>query len=558
MCSRAILLVVLSAVLVSARAGGPPSMGEAGEPAREWPVDLAPELLLQGHVLGRGVSVEEGRLLIDGINHPGAAVFFPVPEAVPTGARFEFRIAPEGGGARGFGLIFASHSSLDYQYIHFDRYRQVILVRSGRERSWNEIARRRGLDYQPGQWHRAQLDCGAEGVQVQIDGRPALTKEGVDVRPGRFGFYVSDGRVEIRNVVLRGRPSALDPPWRALRRPLHHVVVCADAGAGGYQAFPDVRLLASGEMLCVFYAGFGHVSLPGYAPGGKLPPECPKCGRICLVRSADSGRTWSEAEIVVDTPLDDRDPSITELPGGTLLVTYFSLQAGPDGKGYRFVTSSLVRSTDGGKTWLGPENLFPHWAVSSPVRILSDGRLALPLYYVGNEKSPGGAYGGISFSKDGGKTWSRPIPVGKEGPLHLDAEPDLVELPGGRLLMALRPVMAYSISADGGNTWSTPERIGFQAHCPYFLQLPGGILILAHRIPGTSLHYSLDQGKSWSENVLIDEVGGAYPSLCALPSNFPEGSAFVVYYEEGPGSKIRGRWLRATSEGVRWIEPEGE
>ena len=317
-------------------------------------------------------------------------------------------------------------------------------------------------------------------------------------------------------------------------------------GAGGYQAFPDVTLTRSGEMLCVFYAGFAHVSLPGLAPGGKAPPACPRAGRICLARSADLGRTWPAPTTVVDTPLDDRDPSITELPGGDLLVVFFSLEPGADGRGFRFVRSSAVRSADGGRSWSDPAPLFPDWAVSSPVRVLSDGRLALSLYYVGEAKDPAGSYGGVSFSRDGGKTWAEPVPIGKGGPLRLDAEPDLVELPGGRLLAALRPVLALSSSDDGGRTWSTPRRAGFEGHCPYFLRLRSGLLLLAHRIPGTSLHASADGGATWGPDFVIDPVGGAYPSLCEMPPAFPEGTVFAVYYEEGPGSAIRGRWLRAT------------
>src|SRR5690242_4041281 len=82
--------------------------------------------------------------------------------------------------------------------------------------------------------------------------------------------------------------------------------IVTDAGAGGYQAFPDVCRLKNGDLFCVFYAGYGHVSQP--------KPELPKGGRICAVRSSDEGQTWSQAEIVVDTPKDDRDPSITCLP----------------------------------------------------------------------------------------------------------------------------------------------------------------------------------------------------------------------------------------------------
>ena len=80
------------------------------------------------------------------------------------------------------------------------------------------------------------------------------------------------------------------PPW---------VVVCSDAGAGAYEAFPDVCRTAKGELLCVFYAGYAHVSDPR--------PALPNGARIALCRSSDDGRTWSPAEVVVDTPIDDRD-----------------------------------------------------------------------------------------------------------------------------------------------------------------------------------------------------------------------------------------------------------
>jgi len=332
----------------------------------------------------------------------------------------------------------------------------------------------------------------------------------------------------------------------------NYVIVCSDAGAGGYEAFPDICRTRNGELLCVFYAGFNHVSLPSYAPGGKLPACAPNAGRVCIVRSRDNGRTWSKPSIVVDTPRDDRDPSIVQLPDGTLLCNYFSHRAGPGGKGYRFVHSALVRSTDGGRTWSKEQVLFDQWACSSPIRILSDGRLALPLYYVGPPHSKGYHYGGVSFSTDNGRTWSKPVPIGKDGPFRLDAEPDIVELPGGVLLAGLRPTMAFSWSYDKGRTWTKPVAAGFPAHCIYFLLTSKGILLMGHRLPGTSLHYSVDYGKTWSKNFQLDPAGGAYPSMVELP----DGLIYCVYYEEGPQSDIRGMRFRADRSGIRIIPPE--
>ena len=42
------------------------------------------------------------------------------------------------------------------------------------------------------------------------------------------------------------------------------------------------------------------------------------------------------------------------------------------------------------------------------------------------------------------------------------------------------------------------------------------IILLAHRVPNTSLHYSLDECRTWSDNVPVDDVGGAYPSMVNL------------------------------------------
>src|SRR6266498_957582 len=73
---------------------------------------------------------------------------------------------------------------------------------------------------------------------------------------------------------------------------------CGDA-AGTYQAFTDICRLTNGDLLCVFYAGYAHVSLPR--------ADCPKGGRICCVRSKDEGRTWSAPRVLFDGSFDDRD-----------------------------------------------------------------------------------------------------------------------------------------------------------------------------------------------------------------------------------------------------------
>lgn len=85
-------------------------------------------------------------------------------------------------------------------------------------------------------------------------------------------------------------------------------VVCRDGGAGGYEAFPDVCRLHDGRLMCVFYAGYDHVSPPN--------DRFPLGGRIASTVSLDNGRTWSAAKVLIDTADDDRDASITQLDDG--------------------------------------------------------------------------------------------------------------------------------------------------------------------------------------------------------------------------------------------------
>ena len=237
-------------------------------------------------------------------------------------------------------------------------------------------------------------------------------------------------------------------------------LVCSDAGAGAYEAFPDVCRTASGELLCVFYAGYGHVSDPR--------PELAPGARICICRSNDDGRTWSPAEVVADTPIDDRDPSIVALPNGELLVVFMTYDSKRTAGTHQVFS---VRSTDGGRTWGAARSRSTRpftqlEAISTPPRLMPDGRLLLTPY--GNHTGDSRSYkhAAVLESRDLGKTWTTLAEVKSPAGNTVLLEPDLVRLPDDRLLMLCRPTMVWTESADGGRTWTEPQELSIPAIAP--------------------------------------------------------------------------------------------
>ena len=322
--------------------------------------------------------------------------------------------------------------------------------------------------------------------------------------------------------------------------PAQPQVVCSGEAAAGYAAFPDVCRLKDGDLYCVFYSGYGHVSTP--------TDHWPKGGRVMAVQSSDDGKTWGKPAVAVDTDLDDRDPSVACLNDGTLLLNWFTLHQNR-------VAVLLARSTDQGKTWGEPVRLkldSPYsFACSAPIRQLADGSLILGLYCEDGKAKK--SFGATVKSHDGGKTWKDLAYIGEAADVYLDAETDVVALKGGKLLAALRSSkvdLHFAVSEDSGRTWGPVRSSGFKGHCPYFLRHTSGVILLAHRVPGTALHWTADEGKTWNGPVQVDTVVGAYPSMVELPG----GLVYCVYYEEGKGSGIRAARLRVTTKGVTVVD----
>ena len=451
------------------------------------------------------------------------------------------------------GIVVRSTSAGREYWAHFDALNgQVLLQRQLTSQPGTESdIKRAPVSLTPGEWHEGRVECRGNRLTVSLDGRVVLEVEDQTYLSGKVGLCAGQGNVQFDDFRLLGTRGILPDEWKAASMSFKHQVICRDAGAGGYEAFPDLVRLQNGDLLCVFYAGYTHVSHPNEAlPGGA---------RVSAVRSTDGGKTWGEAQVVADTPWDDRDPSICQLRDGTLVANWFTYYEGSptrrEGNPNPYKEIWLSRSTDDGHTWSEPE-LIPstasdHYGCSTPIRVMPDGTLVMAIYK--ELPNPLRVWSLMIHSPDGGKTWGEPVFVDPDN--DDNDEPDIIMLPDGRLLCVMRSnrgdnVMWFSESTDGGQTWSPSAPIGFPGHAPYLLRTREGILLCAHRLPGTSLHYSLNDGKTWSENVPVDEVIGAYPSMVQMP----DGRVLIVYYEEGDGSSIRARFFTAKTDGIELEE----
>jgi hypothetical protein len=534
--------------------------------AVELAIDLAsPQAAAQWRMLDRTASMTHGELVLDGRKTPSRAVFLPCEWGDVT-LRAKFLVEPAAEGVLACGFMVRLADAETYYYVHFDRA-QAILVRSDESQSWNEIKRVGGLDKPAGTWHTGELEARGETLRVSLNGKLLYEAKDARLKQGRIGFYAGQGKAHVKDIVVVGEATKAQKDL--VVPPQLFGYVCEDAGAGGYEAFPDVCRLSDGRLMAVFYAGYDHVALPN--------AQLPKGGRICYCTSADEGHTWSKAEVLYDGLDDDRDPSIVQLQDGRIVCNFFSLRKAEGksppwiGLGTWMVSSSdlcvsrLGLRPDQARvgtesqptqarqvgnlphkfTWSAPQQISKDYYCSSPIRQISGGRLILGLY----QELPKTSAGAVAISDDAAKTW-RVVDI-PNGGYRLDAETDVIELTDGTLYAAQRAKMCFSISKDRGETWSVSQPMGFEGHCPYFLRARDNIILLAHRVPNTCLHYSLDECKTWSKNVLVDPHIGAYPSMV----NLKDGSVLIVYYEEGTGSSIRCKRFRITKASVEWLAP---
>ena len=340
----------------------------------------------------------------------------------------------------------------------------------------------------------------------------------------------------------------------------------------GYYGWPSVCRMEDGTLAVV-------------TSGPRMGHLCFQ-GKTALFLSRDDGETWMGPTIITDSPLDDRDAGILPLGGKKLLVMWFTLPGArlphyqqaidnmtpQQSAAVKALTmhytpeidaqwaGSLTRlSADGGATWSEPR-FCPLTSPHGPI-FLRDGRIMI----VGKEYPEKEGDGRIccAVSSDEGAAWDvigvLPLPESATyANLH---EPDVVELPDGRLLAQIRYqhcpknhsqegfTIFQSVSDDGGKTWSTMQPLHVCGSPPHLLLHSSGVLVSTYgrreKPFGLMAMFSRDMGKTWETEYQLDvnphsgDLG--YPASVELP----DGSILTVWYEQSQAGKPCGlSWLK--------------
>ena len=281
-----------------------------------------------------------------------------------------------------------------------------------------------------------------------------------------------------------------------------------------------------------------------YAGNGADHGPARLVGRV----SADGGRTWGDKYTLVqnDGGCNVMEVNFLRLKNGDLAL--FHCQKNTEDKDCRIMmrTSSDEGATFGLAKQLSPAGQYTGLTNGRCLRLRS-GRIVLEAWEGGDSD--------CCLSDDEGQTWrdsQRVRPAGGEC-----WEPACVELKDGRVLMLMRTGLGgqyKSISRDGGETWSAPvptPLVGTAAPVSISrLPTTSDLLAIWNHNPGAGSRNPLtaaisrDEGETWEHFKNLEDKQGdqwAYPAVTWVGER-----ALVTYFNYAGGLSLHLRSLPAS------------
>jgi hypothetical protein len=264
---------------------------------------------------------------------------------------------------------------------------------------------------------------------------------------------------------------------------------------------------------------------------------------VVLSNSSDQGQNWEEV-LAIDPdgegPVRAFDPEVWVDPLGKIWV-FWAQTIGMDGTRSGVWSITGIKSAEGIFEWSAPRRLTDGIMMCKPL-LLSNGDWVLPAstWRLTDNSAR------MVVSNDQGQTWKVRGAVHVPKPHRSFDEHQFVEKADGSLWALLRTSygIGESYSVDSGKTWSDlkPSSIAHPSARFFIRRLKSGNLLLVKHGPiaiktGRShlmAFLSEDDGKSWSNGLLIDQRAGvSYPD----GQETVDGSIYIIYDRDRTGDR---------------------
>ncbi len=274
--------------------------------------------------------------------------------------------------------------STRHYYVHFDsRHSQVLIVRVDPGKPWNELKRVPRVTIQPNVWHKARFELKAGHLAAYLDGKLIAEADDATYQAGVIGLRAGQGHILFDDLRVKGTRTNLEREWRLLPKSVPHDDI--DVGrltnadhvvaVRGQGYFPVLVELQGGSLAAVVRGGAPHIGIEG---------------RLDLIRSTDSGKTWEDLSFV-SADNNHNETALLALTDKHILAASRTYSRG---------NIDLLESHDDGRTWSEPRRVTENSQHPADLIRLASGKL---LMAYGNRREPPGC--AAIISDDQGQTW---------------------------------------------------------------------------------------------------------------------------------------------------------
>jgi hypothetical protein len=298
------------------------------------------------------------------------------------------------------------------------------------------------------------------------------------------------------------------------------------------------------EIVVGFTLGYYKRKIGGH----PIDPDRPSAAR--QARSLDGGDTWT-----IELPSYLLDEQGSERPAkepeGGIDFTHPDFAA-------RFRGDVFYYSYDRCRTWAGPYRLpdFGRKGLLARTDYIVNGKHDL-MAFIATEKDEGGeGWPCCIRTTDGGKTWEHVGWIGPQpGPEGYAIMPTTLRISDEGLLSIIRRRGLVDgrreywiegfVSPDNGHKWYllAEPRLDNHGNPPHMIRLKDGRLVLTYgyraRPYGIRAVISKDNGRSWSDEIVLRDDGGSWDLGYPRMVQRADGKCVTVYYFNERGRNER-------------------